>query len=691
MQLLKNLSIRRKLIIFSMGVTSTALLIVTVAGLYRDALQARQVVGERLEQQANVLAASVTAPLLLGDRKALQDALLSLGSDQGIVRARVLDDAGQILAEYLRPGSELPAAEASVRHVREVTLASRRLGEVEIVAQPTAVALWFAELNRLSLVTLAIAIVIAYALSVQLERIISRPLVHLAAIARRVTYERDYTLRASYESADEFGHLTAAFNRMLDQIQQRDELLEDEVRERTEDLVRVNERLKHQAYHDALTKLPNRALFDDRLTLALAQAERERTKVAVLFLDLDNFKTINDTLGHDYGDEMLRHVAQRLRGAVRRNDTVARLGGDEFTVIVTKMDDADAAAVVARSILEVLREPIHVNDQNLHVTVSIGISIYPDHGETVTTLKRNADTAMYQAKERGRDNFQFYSDELDTVVGQRLMLLTELERAIDRGDLQVYYQPLADASTGRIAGVEALARWRHPTRGLMSAAQFIPFAEEAGLISRVDEWMIAAVMRQCAEWNARGHRPPLTSCNVAIATLREAGFGDLMRKLARTHGVTPAWIAIEISERALMHATEDDLDVLRDIRGLGFRLIIDDFGSGYSAFSYLPQCPVDQVKIDRSFVRNVARDRYGAAAVRAIVAMARSLELVIAAKGVAERAQQSALQLVGLTLVQGYFSGEPVPAAQVPELMDMRGPWLADTAADPERPRANDE
>jgi len=672
-ELIRNLSIRRKLIAYGMVVSGAALLVATAGDLYLDARQARAVVREQLREQADVLAFAIAGALSRGERGEVREALRALEAGRTVAVARVHDAAGTLVASYYRPGVDRAAASALAAERRPVLAGGAQIGTIEVHSERAIVAGRFDLLARLGLPTALVALAIAYLLSVGLERLISRPIERLARIARRVSEERDYSLRAPSAGDDELGHLTEAFNRMLARIQRREEQLEEEVRERTEELVRLNERLKHQAYHDALTKLPNRALFDDRLTLALAQAERDRSRVAVLFLDLDNFKTINDTLGHDVGDELLRRIAQRLRGAVRRIDTVARLGGDEFTVVVTKLDNAADAAVVARTLIEAVREPLDLDGRTLRCTVSIGISIYPDHGRTVTLLKRNADTAMYYAKEHGRNNFHFYSEELDSITGQRLLLATDLERAIDAGDLLVLYQPVLEVVEGRVVGVEALVRWRHPARGLIAPGQFVPFAEEAGLSARIDLWAVRRAVPHLAAWQADGFGPLLATFNLALPSLREVRFAARLEDTVHEAGASTASVGLELSERALMRATEQDLVVLRELRERGFHIVIDDFGSGYSALSYLPQCAVDQVKIDRSFVRDVARDRYGAAAVRAIAAMARSLDLTIIAKGVEASAQQSALQAMGVTHMQGFLFGRPMSAEEFERLREAHG------------------
>ncbi len=666
--ILRSLPLRRKLVLFGVTVACAALLLVTIADLYQHGLKAREVVAAQLREQAAMLAAQVTGPLMVGDAKAAQAALLVLAADRNVTSARIHDAGGTLVARLDRDAGPVVAP---LEVERPVVLDGEALGRVVLVAGRDAVTEWFKQFSRVTLIVLAVAIALAWVLASRLQRLVSGPILELAAIARRVTEKQDYGLRAPPGACDEFGQLADAFNGMLDQIQRRDDQLEELVRARTEELVRLNDRLKHQAYHDALTRLPNRALFDDRLTLALAQCERGGGHCAVLFLDLDNFKAVNDTLGHDSGDELLRQVAARISGAVRRIDTVARLGGDEFTVIVTEVSQNEDAARVARAVIEAVRRPMQVGGRTVRTTVSVGISVFPEHGTTVTALKRNADTAMYHAKARGRDHYEFYSEELDTATGQRLLLVTDLGQALERGDLLPWLQPIVDIASGRIVAVEALARWRHADRGLIPAAQFVPFAEETGVIAGIDRRILEASLALLPEWEATGARPGLT-INVSLQTAREEGFADWLFGVIAASHVEPGRLTLEVSERALLRAGEEDLAALRDLRARGVRLVIDDFGSGYSALSYLPQCPVDGVKIDSAFVRDVARDRYGAAAVRAIAAMARGLDVAVSAKGIEDRAQQGALALIGLSQMQGAFIGAVQEPSAISQLLAER-------------------
>jgi diguanylate cyclase (GGDEF)-like protein len=669
---LKDLGVRHKLVAFAMAISTAALVLASAIDLWANARAAEHTVRNRLRAHADVLAVSLAPAVAAGNQAAIEQTLRGLSALTEIDNARVVDLGGRLVAEYTRdPATERMRAPV-LRQRRDVRAGGQVLGQVELTTARRAIRELIAESSAVTAATVGVCLVFAYALAARLQRLMSRPVAQVAEAARRVSAERDYSLRVDYDGRDEFGRLTDAFNGMLEQVQRRDQELEEQVRGRTEELVRLNERLKHQAYHDALTKLPNRALFDDRLTLAIAQSERDDSKVAVMFLDLDNFKAINDSLGHDYGDELLRQVALRIRNAVRRIDTVARLGGDEFTVVLTKLDSAEDAAIVARAIIDAVHRPVDIAGQIVRTSVSIGISIYPDHGLTVTALKRNADTAMYCAKSRGRDGFQFYSDELDLMRGQRIALLGDLEHAVERNELRVLYQPIFDVVRDTMVGVEALLRWHHPVHGVIAPGQFIGYAEESGLLERLDHWTLGNALPHQRRWETLAGAPLPLSFNIGIGTLRSDDCVTRVTTLCARHHVPAGSVVLELNERALFHAADADLARLRLLRERGFQVSIDDFGSGYSALSYLPQCPVDAVKIDRAFVRDIAHDRYGAAAVRAIAAMAQSLELDIVAKGTEDWSQQNALLSMGIVTMQGYALARPMTAEELSRLLDAR-------------------
>lgn len=428
-------------------------------------------------------------------------------------------------------------------------------------------------------------------------------------------------------------------------------------------------RVKYQAYHDALTDLPNRLLCNDRLEHALTKAGRLNQYVAVLFLDLDRFKLINDSLGHPVGDALLVSAAQRLKNTVRQGDTVARLGGDEFVVILESLDEQRAPAAVAGKILNALAEPITLAGQELTVTCSIGIAIYPDDGEDADTLIKNADAAMYQAKRSGRSTCAFYSPELTLTSTRWLDLESALRKAIARQELELAYQPLIDLSNGRLVGAEVLLRWRHPEKGLISPADFIPLAEETGLIVEIGDWVLGQACAQLRDWRLRGLRLPRLAINVSSVQISRGGILESVKRVLETYEVDPARLELEITENAIMEHTEKSRRMLQALRAQGVSVAIDDFGTGYSSLAYLQKLPIDKLKVDQSFIAGIPDERGSEAIVKAIIALGRLLELEIVAEGV-ERVEQHRFVLEnGCHVAQGYLYSRPGPAAALEAML----------------------
>lgn len=427
--------------------------------------------------------------------------------------------------------------------------------------------------------------------------------------------------------------------------------------------------IRQLAYHDALTGLPNRALFEDRLRLALAQAHRSGQLLAVMFLDLDHFKLVNDTLGHTDGDKLLQAVAQELVELVREGDTVARVGGDEFTLLLPAINQPDDAVEIAERILQRLKQPRLLGGQEFRTTTSIGVTVYPQDGADPETLLRNADTAMYRAKDVGRDNYQRFTAAMNVNIMERLALERDFRHAVERGELVLHYQPLADVATGRITGAEALVRWRHPTRGLVLPDDFIPMAEETGLILPMGEWVLRTACKQNRAWQDAGCAPMRVTVNLSARQLQEDSLVANVARVLDESGLAPEYLELEITEGAVMSNLEFIIRMLQDLREMGVGIAVDDFGTGYSSLSYLKRFPINSVKIDRSFVRDLATDPNDAAIVTTIIAMARSLSLKVIAEGVETQEQLRFLKRWGCDEFQGFLLSKAVPAAALTRLM----------------------
>ena len=425
--------------------------------------------------------------------------------------------------------------------------------------------------------------------------------------------------------------------------------------------VAAQERIRQLAYFDSLTNLPNRRLLQDRAEQALASAERERKQVALLFVDLDHFKTINDSLGHSAGDQLLSEVARRLQSCVRRMDTVARLGGDEFVVLLTDVT-IEGATEVARKLIYRVARPYQIERHELGVTPSLGISVFPQDGRDFESLLKHADTAMYRAKESGRNAYQFFASEMNVAALERLTLENSLRQGIERGEFVLHYQPQIDLASGRIVGAEALVRWRHPQLGLVPPGKFIPVAEVSGLIVMIGEWVLGEACRQNCAWQQAGLPAISIAVNISAVQFRSGRIEDNVAAVLADTGLAPELLELELTEGIVMVGANATVETLQRISDMGVKLAIDDFGTGYSSLSYLKRFPIDRLKIDQSFVRDIVTDTDDWAISSAIISMRHSLRLKVIAEGVEHVEQLEMLRRQGCDEVQGYYFSVPLPA-----------------------------
>jgi diguanylate cyclase (GGDEF)-like protein/PAS domain S-box-containing protein len=426
------------------------------------------------------------------------------------------------------------------------------------------------------------------------------------------------------------------------------------------DRKRAEEVISYQAYHDILTDLPNRMLFKDRLGLAVIQAKRKLTELAVMFVDLDRFKLVNDTLGHVKGDELLQQAALRLKECLRKGDTLARQGGDEFTIVLPELRDRHDAKVIAEKFLESLQKPFDLDGHQVHISASIGIAIYPSDGETIDELLRHADIAMYQVKALGKNGHSFYHNSMLDMSHQKIALEQALRRALEQNELEMYYQPQIDVATGRIIGAEGLMRWNHPQRGLLSAGEFLPFAEENGLMLPISDWMLGALCRDLLQWNAAGGEAIRLSLNLSPQYLDRGDFFEKMRGALTRYGISPAQIEVEITENICIRNPLYAIEQLNKLCQLGVSVAIDDFGTGYSSLSYLHRFPIHTIKIDQSFVKEIHDEHGHYPVILAIISIARGLGLHLVAEGVETEVQARYLQANGCTTMQGYLYHRPI-------------------------------
>jgi diguanylate cyclase (GGDEF)-like protein/PAS domain S-box-containing protein len=433
----------------------------------------------------------------------------------------------------------------------------------------------------------------------------------------------------------------------------------------------MSSQMTHSAQHDVVTNLPNRLLLNDRITQSIALARRQNRPIAVIFLDLDRFKYINDSLGHATGDKLLQSVSRRLLTSVRASDTVSRLGGDEFVILLSEITYPEHAATSAKKILLSLSAPCFIGGQDLHINGSIGISIYPEDGEDAETLIKNADTAMYHAKESGRNNFQFFKAGMNLKSVERQSLEGSLYRALEREEFLLYYQPKVNLETGEITGVEALIRWQQPDRGLLPPAQFVPIAEDCGLIVQIGRWVLREACRQARAWQDAGLRPLPIAVNVSAVEFRDKGFAKGVRAILSETGLEARSLQLELTESVLMEDAESTASVLQELKMMGVHLAVDDFGTGYSSLSYLRQFPIDVLKIDQSFVHQITADPDDSSIVSAIIHMGKSLKHLVVAEGIETQEQRAYLQSQRCAEGQGYLFSRPLDAAQFAHLLQM--------------------
>jgi diguanylate cyclase (GGDEF)-like protein len=517
--------------------------------------------------------------------------------------------------------------------------------------------------RRRLLVAGVIALALAFGMSFPLARRLARPILEFQHATERIA-RGDLDVRLGDVRGDEIGDVARAFNDMTDRL--RTTLGE----------------VRYLAYHDSLTGLGNRVLFEEHLNLALEQARRSGRDVAVLFVDLDHFKYVNDTLGHGLGDQLLKEMADRILTCLERASLrvqgrmhgeaarVARFGGDEFTVLLSGLSDPQLAGSVARAVLEALAEPFHLGSQEVSVGASIGISVFPEDGSDADTLLRNCDTAMYHAKQQGRNRYQFFARYMNEIATKRLVLEAKLRRAIDSGQLRLHYQPKVELATGRVVGLEALARWREPELGSIPPDEFVPLAEESGLIHGMGDWVLRTAIAQLAAWQDDGRPPLRVAVNLSAQQLQRPGLVERISSLLEEGGVAPEWLEVEVTESVLLEDEEGVIAILEALRSLGVHVSLDDFGTGYSSLSYLRRLPIDTVKIDQSFVRAVEEEAEDAAITQAMISLVKVLHLRVVVEGVETEAQRAFLHEVGCDEIQGFLVSAPVAPEEVSQLVE---------------------
>jgi diguanylate cyclase (GGDEF)-like protein len=608
----------RKVALANVMMAVAALVVASVVLIGFQFVALRGTMVEDLRVQAQIIGNNSAAALMFKDAKAGEETLGALAVSRSIVGAAVFDSGGAALAYYRQPGAALVPAPYDQLLARGYTYSMDTLDVLEPVRVNN---------QRIGYVMIRASLDSLY------QRLLTY--VGLTLLVGMCSLALAWLLVASLRRA----------------------------------IRRAEAHLHFLAHVDPVTHLPNRHEFNERLEFAMARARRRNTAVGLLLLDLDNFKVVNDTLGHDCGDSLLKLVAMRLKQTLRSTDVVCRIGGDEFVVIVEPTDEEREAELVARKILAALQAPFEVEGHQLYVSCSVGVSQYPRDAVDARTLVRSADTAMYHAKNSGKNASAVFHSEMEQRAQKRLKLEANLRRALGRGTLELHYQPQVDVRSGRVVGLEALARWSDPELGAVSPAEFIPVAEESGIIVPLGQWVLQTACHQAAAWRAAGLLEGIehVAVNLSARQTKDAHLmADIERVLAET-GLPTGLLELEITEGVLMENVHENIELLHKIQAAGIHLSIDDFGTGYSSMSYLKRFPIDQLKIDRSFIRDVPGN--GAAIAAAVIAMAHSLDLRVVAEGAETAEQVEFLRQAGCDIVQGFYFAKPMSVTEVTELL----------------------
>lgn len=667
----QSLSLHSKQILIIIFINAFSLLLASTLYFYNNVLSYRETQVLQLESKAQVIAGTVTSSLLFHDYLAAQEQLANLAQDPNILYVGIYDASRAFFANYEsrqhfeRPNFDeyqtgLYQNQNRIEIVREIHYDNELLGYLFLAEDTSDLT---NQMIRHALITLGVfvmSLLFAYALSMLMQRWLTKPIKDLVDVINHITTSRDYNQRLKAEHQDEVGQLINSFNTMLEAIKQRDDKLRMHGAE-LEDLVHLRTRQLHQrSNYDSLTKLPNRHFLIEQLEHQIELAENENNPIAVMFLDLDRFKVINDNLGHSVGDEVLKVAAQRLSSVISNKDNIARWGGDEFVIFLTDFQTREDLEKTAWKITEALEKVIHLADRQFHISTSIGISLFPEHGKDAFTLLKHADVSMYRAKDRGAGTHCFYNFDMDSGGMDRLTLETKLRHAVDDKKLSLVFQPKINIKKNTFSGVEALCRWHDEELGHVPPGQFIPLAEEIGIINRISEFVIEAACKQHAEWRVMGMQPVNIAINLPPTSLAEPDVVDKILHYLAFYQIDPQHLELEITEETFLDAGDQCQKNLELLDQHGFRISIDDFGTGYSCLSYLLDLPVTTLKIDGSFIRKLGTNPQNDGIVNAIMTLGHGLGLEVVAECVETEEQLSFLEMSGCDIIQGYYFSKPL-------------------------------
>ncbi len=664
----EKLHLKHRQMIAIMGVSITVLVLATTAFFVNDYIAGKRSLAENIKSKTVFISANSSTALAFRDRRAAEEALRIASVDESVNMVVLYDNQNQVFTHFLRSGlklqipNELPAAgvqyDGSNAIILEpVSFHGDQQGWLYVVYDISTLQDKIVTYSKVALIILVFGVLLSWLMSGILQRFVAEPLVKLANIVESISLTKNYSERMHVERNDEVGVLIRGFNNMLSAIEDRESELQRHG-ERLESLVELRtQQLHHRANYDALTRLPNRYLLMEKLHQAVESARRTNRNMALLLVDLDRFKIINDSLGHHVGDELLQALARRLTSISRVDDSVGRLGGDEFVILLGSVSNVADAELVAKKVMDELSEPFVLRHHRLHISASIGISVFPDDAADPIGLLRRADVSMFRSKQHGKSAYSFYDSAMDN-SDKRLELESKLRNAIDKNEIYMVYQPQVCIHTHTIVGVEALMRWHNRDLGEIYPTEFIPVAVEIGLINELTMWAIADVCRQLKIWQDQNVKPVRIAVNVSAADLLMTDFVGGIKNNISKYNTDPTRLEIEITEDVFLDHTEQIVDALREIKGLGTRIAIDDFGTGYSSLSYLRDFPADVLKLDGSFVERIHESEKSRGIVTSAVSLAHGLGLEIVAECVETQTQYDFLISQGCDVIQGnYISG----------------------------------
>ena len=677
MRFMRVRTFSQKMTLMALLASSVALGTLMLTFLVLDSISSHSLLQNRLTTLGDVVGQNSTAALNFNDTTAAVEVLQALHAEPPIVSACLYDLPGHVFAQYERTGAgrncrpDLPKITPVERNylsvIRPILDHGELVGTLFLSSD-------MQDLNRrqkhlvvITSILMLLGLLVSGVSAAILQGKISKPISDLARAMNDVTARQQFEARVSVSGSDEIAQLGRGFNIMLSELQRREIDKKD-----------AESKLAFQALNDVLTGLPNRRLFSDRLSQTLALAARDGRMIALLYIDLDGFKLVNDSLGHRVGDSLLVQVATRLQARVRRSDTLARLGGDEFTVILASIHSKEDAAPTAKSLLDVLTPPFFVDGHQLTIGASIGISVFPENGKDADELMQQADSAMYAAKRDGKNRAMHYTPEIGSLVRERLSLENELRRAIGRGEITVHYQPEFDVLSNRLVRFEALARWTHTTLGTIGPDKFIPVAEESGLIVSLGAYVMECACAEALKWQAMVPYPIQVAVNVSSIQFRRDHFVEEVIEILNRIGLKPSLLQLELTESVMLSGIQRTSETMTRLKEVGVGLAIDDFGTGYSCLSYLPSLPFDAMKIDRSFVKELGSKLEATAMVRSLVTLAKNVGMRVIVEGIETEEQFDLIKQFKGDEIQGYLTGRPTPdpVSQISLLPEYKAPDL---------------